>query len=77
MERRVRTNDARYVLRGIRDHLKESPKGPMFIYGHLMDPHAPYNSNGKKGTDFESYVAEVSLVDREIAPCGASCARVN
>jgi hypothetical protein len=65
-EQRVRTNDARYVVRGVRDYLTKAPKGPMFIYGHLMDPHAPYDSNGKKGTAFERYVAEVSLVDREI-----------
>jgi arylsulfatase A-like enzyme len=43
------------------------PRGkPTFIYGHLMDPHDPYNRNGKKGTAFDRYVAEVSLVDREI-----------
>ena len=46
--------------------LKKGPKGPLFMYSHLMEPHGPYDLAGKQGTQFERYLREVALVDREI-----------
>jgi hypothetical protein len=40
--------------------------GPLFVYGHFMEPHAPYNLAGRHGTQFERYVREIGLVDREL-----------
>jgi arylsulfatase A-like enzyme len=37
-----------------------------FAYQHYDDAHAPYDLGGKKATPFESYLAEVQGVDREI-----------
>jgi arylsulfatase A-like enzyme len=40
---------------------------PTFLYGHIMEPHAPYDRGKKKGTDFERYVSEVGVADAQIA----------
>lgn len=46
--------------------LKKDATGPLFLYLHFSDPHAPYE-HGKKGDPkFLRYVAEVSFVDRQI-----------
>lgn len=40
---------------------------PTFLYAHIMEPHAPYDRARKKGgTDFERYVAEVGLADKQV-----------
>lgn len=38
----------------------------LFLYSHFVDSHAPYNRGGKRATPFESYLAEVELVDRQL-----------
>lgn len=38
----------------------ETP-GPLFMYAHLLEPHAPYTSKGK--TPFDRYVGDVAMVD--------------
>ncbi len=40
--------------------------GPLFLYTHYFEPHAPYDRAGKEGEPFERYVREVALVDAEI-----------
>jgi hypothetical protein len=40
--------------------------GPLLVYSHLLDPHAPYTSRGKKADPFEGYLAEVAFVDAQI-----------
>lgn len=47
--------------------LDASSEGPIFIYSHFIEPHAPYDLAGKKGSKFQRYVAEIGLVDRELA----------
>ena len=39
---------------------------PTFLYGHIMEPHAPYDRGKKKGTDFERYVSEVAVADAQV-----------
>jgi arylsulfatase A-like enzyme len=41
--------------------------GPMFMYLHVYDPHAPYASGGPAKSDFEGYLREVRLVDGLLA----------
>jgi arylsulfatase A-like enzyme len=40
--------------------------GPMFVYMHFMDPHAPYYLGGTDGTPFENYVAEIGYFDEHL-----------
>jgi arylsulfatase A-like enzyme len=47
--------------------LEAQPEGPIFIYSHFIEPHAPYDLAGKKGSKFQRYVGEIGLVDRELA----------
>lgn len=46
--------------------LDASSDGPNFIYSHVIEPHAPYDLAGKKGTAFQRYLREIGLVDREL-----------
>jgi arylsulfatase A-like enzyme len=46
--------------------LERHTSGPLFLFLHLIDAHAPYNRAGKRATEFESYVAELGLVDRQL-----------
>jgi len=41
-------------------------QGPLFFYLHLFDAHDPYDRAGTQGTDFERYLGELALVDREV-----------
>src|SRR5262249_43168109 len=46
------------------DLLKKAGNGPLFLYLHLMEPHAPYDrGNNKTGTDYERYLSEVAAAD--------------
>lgn len=46
--------------------LVDEPSQRLFLYSHFVDSHSPYNLGGKRATPFESYLAELELVDREI-----------
>ena len=41
--------------------------GPLFVFMHFMDPHAPYNQGGRGKTPMESYAKEIGTVDKELA----------
>ncbi|UQA60341.1 sulfatase-like hydrolase/transferase [Polyangium aurulentum] len=41
--------------------------GPLFLFIHFLDPHAPYDLSSVKGSDFDRYVGEVAMVDAELA----------
>jgi arylsulfatase A-like enzyme len=43
--------------------IRQAGQGPLFLWMHLPDAHAPYDLGGKKGSAFERYVREVALVD--------------
>lgn len=58
---------AREVVDALVSRLGRARKGPLFAYVHLMDPHAPYDRGGVQGTAYERYLAEVVLVDTQIA----------
>jgi len=69
-EQTMRTGRAyaqgRDVMSAAIARLERHGSGPLFMFLHLLDPHSPYNRAGKKDTPFESYVAEVGLVDHEL-----------
>jgi hypothetical protein len=46
--------------------LRSHRGGPLFLYMHLMDPHAPYDAAGTGGTPRERYLREIALVDKEV-----------
>jgi hypothetical protein len=58
---------ASQLLGAIAERLGRVDARPLFIYTHLMDPHAPYNFGGRGKDPFESYLLEVKSMDAEIA----------
>jgi hypothetical protein len=61
-----RGRPAGVVVDNIIAELDAAPSGPRFIYSHMIEPHAPYDLAGKKGSSFERYLREIGLVDREL-----------
>lgn len=57
---------AEEIITPLLARLRAQGPGPLFVYAHLTDAHAPYDLGGKTGTDFERYVREVALVDAQI-----------
>ena len=50
----------------LNQRLRDHGAGPLFLYVHCLDAHAPYTSAGKAKTKFLGYVKELALVDTEI-----------
>jgi hypothetical protein len=48
------------------DGLTTHPERRLFLYTHFIDSHAPYTLGGKRATPFQSYLAELELVDRAL-----------
>lgn len=61
-----RNNRSKPMMNVFIKKLEQHSGGPLFMFMHLIDPHAPYNRSSKKGTDFERYLGEVGLADRAI-----------
>ena len=57
---------ARPLIDALLAALDAHPRGPLFLFAHFQDPHAPYDSATSEGTAFERYRAEVAQVDREL-----------
>ncbi len=38
-------------------------EGPLFLYAHLLEPHAPYDTGRPGGTDRERYLTRVGIAD--------------
>lgn len=57
------------VMRHVLAELEHYRTGhsPLFLFAHFIDSHAPYNQAGEKATPFEGYLAELGLIDRELA----------
>jgi hypothetical protein len=70
--RRARSDDggrvtSDEVAEAIIARLRKQGRGPLFVYTHLMDPHAPYETRGKRvKSDFEAYLLEVSVADAAV-----------
>lgn len=57
---------AREVANLLIEEIDKLGRKPAFLFAHFVDPHAPYNLGGTRGSSFERYLAEVALVDREL-----------
>jgi hypothetical protein len=51
---------------GILSVLKSEHAGPLLVYAHYLDSHAPYNRGGTDCEKFECYLREIQWVDREL-----------
>jgi hypothetical protein len=60
------TPSAPTVTNAALERLRAQGAEPLFMYLHFLEPHAPYVTGGSSGTDFERYVREVGVVDREV-----------
>jgi hypothetical protein len=49
------------------ERLRRQGPQPLFLYMHLMDPHSPYDAVTTDCEPFKCYLAELALVDRELA----------
>jgi hypothetical protein len=49
--------------------------GPLLLYGHFTDAHAPYTRGGTDCAPFECYLREVALVDRMLGEIRRTLAR--
>jgi hypothetical protein len=54
------------LMNDIIARLEKQGPGPLFLYSHLLDAHAPYDRVPVKGSDFERYLAEVAYLDHEL-----------
>jgi arylsulfatase A-like enzyme len=54
------------VIDALLERLRRVSTEPFFAYTHLMEPHAPYDRGRREGTDWERYLAEIAVADREI-----------
>lgn len=54
------------IADGMRQRLRAHATGPLFLYTHFVDAHAPYDLAGSEGSDRERYVRELALVDGAI-----------
>jgi arylsulfatase A-like enzyme len=54
------------IVDAILAKLDERKHGPLFVYSHTLDAHAPYDRGGKRGSLKRRYLAEVAGVDAAI-----------
>jgi hypothetical protein len=57
----------RAVIDPLLERLRRIRDEPAFVYGHLMEPHFPYDRGGTEGTPRERYLAEVAIADGLLA----------
>jgi arylsulfatase A-like enzyme len=58
---------AQQMIEPLLDRLRRAGNGPLFLYTHLMEPHAPYD-RGKvqKGPLHDRYLSEITVADEQI-----------
>ena len=47
------------------DRLEHAGDGPLFLYAHIAEPHAPYKM-GPPGDDFHHYLSAVTIADAQV-----------
>ncbi len=65
------------VLASAIARLKRQGSGPMFMYLHCLEAHAPYDRAGTTGTPFERYLRELQIVDKDLGLLRATLAEAN
>jgi arylsulfatase A-like enzyme len=58
---------ARQITDPAMDVLRKAGDGPLFLYFHLMEPHAPYDRGKRTGSEYERYLSEIGVADRELS----------
>ena len=51
------------VMKKVIDRIEKAGDGPLFLYVHVADAHAPYDRAGKEGSELERYIGELGIVD--------------
>ncbi len=67
--------EAKELIDPLLRRLAASPRGPLFLYAHLMEPHWPYDRGRKDGTEFERYVSEIAVADAAVGSVLAALER--
>ena len=57
---------AKDLIDSLIERLETADPGPLFLYTHLMEPHAPYDFGPKQGTERERYLFAAGVADAEI-----------
>jgi arylsulfatase A-like enzyme len=55
------------VIDPIVERLRRAGPEPLFLYGHLTEPHAPYDRGRRDGTERERYLSEIAVADAQVA----------
>jgi hypothetical protein len=54
------------IMDAILLRLKEVQDGPLFLFVHFLDPHAPYDLSKVKGSPRDRWLGELSMVDAQV-----------
>jgi arylsulfatase A-like enzyme len=54
------------MVAAVLKELAARPTGPLFVYAHNMDAHAPYNRGRRKGSQLDRYRGEVEMIDNAL-----------
>jgi hypothetical protein len=57
---------AAQMIDPVLDRLRRHGSGPLFVYTHLMEPHAPYDRGQKHGAPYRRYLSEIAIADAQI-----------
>ncbi|WP_044250219.1 sulfatase-like hydrolase/transferase [Chondromyces apiculatus] len=57
---------AQAVVDPLLEILEGAGAGPLFVYAHLTEPHAPYDRGARTGGAFERYLSEVGVADAQL-----------
>jgi hypothetical protein len=52
------------LVTAVLDRLGRAGDGPLFVYTHLVEPHAPYVGGKPGDTDYQRYLNRVAIADR-------------
>jgi hypothetical protein len=54
------------TMNAILKRLKAVQGGPLFLFVHFLDPHAPYDLSKEKGSPTDRWLGELSMVDAQV-----------
>ncbi len=66
-KRLSRWGEGEEVTARLLDALSAHPSGPLLLFAHYLDSHAPFSRGGKDGPPQELYLKSLSFVDAQIA----------
>lgn len=57
---------AQRMIDPLLERLRRAGTGPLFLYEHLTEPHAPYDRGTREGSEHARYLSEVAVADAQI-----------